>query len=339
MTSRKYWQQRYLQIAAANQRHSIQYEQQMLDQVDAIYTALSTQIASWYKRYGRTKGTDFAGAAAALKDARNEGWQMTLTEFERKARLDGYDDELDLEYIRSRVARLQQLQAQLVSSVAPVVPEIQDSMSAEMQARYKYTYEHAMYLTEALSGVTGNFASYSEDQLKMVVAQPWHGSNFSQRVWGTLTNSLPDLLMHSLAEAVVLGYAPGKVASKLADKYGAFKAVDLHRLINTEMAHIAEQATLKSYSDCDVEYYQYMATLESHTCSTCAALDGRIIKMQDRIEGGNYPPIHPYCRCTTGAYFKNMPEPGERWSRDPVTGRGKRVPMQSFNQWISKQHK
>lgn len=35
--------------------------------------------------------------------------------------------------------------------------------------------------------------------------------------------------------------------------------------------------------------------------------------------------IHPYCRCTTVPYMKDLPDIVSRWSRDPETGKGKFV--------------
>ncbi|GFZ26619.1 minor capsid protein [Lactobacillus corticis] len=89
----------------------------------------------------------------------------------------------------------------------------------------------------------------------------------------------------------------------------------LHRLVITEMGHAAEQATAQFYKDSDIEQYQYLATLESHTCDQCAHLDERIFYVKDKVEGLNYPLIHPYCRCTTVPYIKDLPDVQSRWYR------------------------
>lgn len=99
------------------------------------------------------------------------------------------------------------------------------------------------------------------------------------------------------------------------------------------MGHAAEEATAQFYKDSDIEQYQYLATLESHTCDQCAHLDERIFNVKDKREGINYPLIHPYCRCTTVPYDKDLPDIETRWSRDPETGKGIYVSGMSFNQW------
>lgn len=112
-------------------------------------------------------------------------------------------------------------------------------------------------------------------------------------------------------------------------------------MIVTEMGHITEQATADFYEDSNIEQYQYLATLEieTHTCEVCAHLDERIFYVKDRREGLNYPMIHPYCRCTTVPYMKDLPDIETRWSRDPETGKGKFVKVDNgpkrltFREW------
>ncbi|CCI85340.1 hypothetical protein C5L33_001326 [Lactobacillus pasteurii] len=49
--------------------------------------------------------------------------------------------------------------------------------------------------------------------------------------------------------------------------------------------------------------------------------------------------IHPYCRCTTVPYMKDLPDIETRWSRDPETGKGKFVKVDNgpkrltFREW------
>ncbi|WP_460730438.1 minor capsid protein, partial [Nocardia heshunensis] len=94
-----------------------------------------------------------------------------------------------------------------------------------------------------------------------------------------------------------------------------------------------EEATAQSYEENEIEQYEYMATLESHTCDICGRLDGQVFRVDKRIVGVNYPLIHARCRCTTVPYIKDLPDVTERWSRDPETGKGKMVKDVKFNAW------
>lgn len=119
----------------------------------------------------------------------------------------------------------------------------------------------------------------------------------------------------------------------MRDRFQKVSERDLHRLVITEMGHAAEEATAQFYKDSDIEQYQYLATLESHTCDQCAHLDERIFNVKDKKEGINYPLIHPYCRCTTVPYDKDLPDVETRWSRDPETGKSVYVKDMNYSEW------
>ena len=337
MSKRSYWTGRYEELAAANQAQSAQYEQHFGSMSDVLYMQMQDELEAWYRRYGRTADMTPDDAAKTLENTRSQDWKMTLDQYRQAAIEGGHDDQLDLQYIQSRVARMQQLQEQLKAQAGHAVPTFDKDMEAELSKGYKRTYEHATYLNEQNGAVStkADFAHYDEAALNAILHKPWakDGKNFSKRIWGNMQDKLPDMLMESLAESVVLGHSVDQVVNRLSLKYGDFKRVNLHRLIQSEMAHIEENATFDSYADCDVDYYMYMATLESHTCDICRELDGHKYKVTDKIEGINYPPIHAYCRCTTGAWFPEMADEGKRWSRDPESNKVEQVDGQTFNQW------
>ena len=53
--------------------------------------------------------------------------------------------------------------------------------------------------------------------------------------------------------------------------------------------------------------------------------------------GKNAPPFHPWCRCTTAPYFEDMKGVGERWMRNPETGKGGYVPADmTYQVWKAK---
>ncbi|MDY2639098.1 MAG: minor capsid protein, partial [Ligilactobacillus salivarius] len=166
---------------------------------------------------------------------------------------------------------------------------------------------------------------FNEQQLENIVYRPWKGSDFSKRIWKEYTEVLPDELTDALLRGTLFGYSPSKVVRMIRDRFQKVSERDLHRLVITEMGHAAEEATAQFYKDSDIEQYQYLATLESHTCDQCAHLDERIFNVKDKKEGINYPLIHPYCRCTTVPYDKDLPDVETRWSRDPETGKGRYV--------------
>ena len=69
-----------------------------------------------------------------------------------------------------------------------------------------------------------------------------------------------------------------------------------------------------------------------------AALDGQVYPMNKYEIGVTAPPFHPWCRGATAPYFEDMQGIGERWARDPKTGKTYTVPgSMTYKQWAAKQ--
>lgn len=61
-------------------------------------------------------------------------------------------------------------------------------------------------------------------------------------------------------------------------------------------------------------------------CDFCGEMNGQHFSESKRKVGENAPPFHPWCRCTTAPYDEDLKGIGERWMRDPETGKGGYVP-------------
>ena len=70
-------------------------------------------------------------------------------------------------------------------------------------------------------------------------------------------------------------------------------------MVNTDTTFFNAVATKECYKDLDVEMVEIIETLDSHTCSICGGLDGKVIPISQYEPGVTVPPFHPNCRGTT----------------------------------------
>ena len=83
-----------------------------------------------------------------------------------------------------------------------------------------------------------------------------------------------------------------------------------------EEAYFSSAAQKDCFNELDVEQYEIVATLDSHTSDICRSLDGKVFPMKDYEPGVTAPPFHVYCRSTTVPYFEDdFGQPGERAAR------------------------
>lgn len=336
MAELSYWERRFLRIKANQLQNTEDYEKALQTELNGLYREIHQELQSWYTKYANNDGLTSDRAKKALEGIKTKHWQMSLKEFEAKAKSGGFDQELDREYYSSRIARLQLLETQLQNLTTDFATNETSRLQNALKDQYQDTYMRTIFNTQiATAKLTSNFARFNEDQLRYVVSKPWagDGKDFSARIWKNYREEMPSQLMNVMLKGVLLGYSPDRLSRELHQSFTDMKRNDIHRLVVTEMGHVAEEATAKAYEASDIEQYEYMATLESHTCSVCGHLDGEIFSLKDREIGVNYPLMHPRCRCTTVPYLEGLPPATERWMRDPETGKGRLIKDMTFDEW------
>lgn len=332
--SRSYWQKRFLQEKDSQLTNAAEFESAMRARLKEVQPMLEQEVEYWLNRYANNQEISKEDARKILSTIGTRDWHITLKEFRRKAKEGGFDKELDAEYFQSQLSRLENIDEQLTNLLSQYANSESDKLEHSLSNQFQQTYMHSIYLTQLEKAkLSSNFANINEYQVKAIVNKPWNGSNFSKRIWKNYTEVLPNELGDALLRGTVLGHSHQQVFKMMRQRIKDVEDYQLHRLVITEMGHIAEVATADAYKEEGVEKYQYLATLESHTCEECAHLDGKIFDLKDREDGVNYPLIHPYCRCTTVPYIEGLPDKRTRWSRDPETGKGTYVDNMTFDQW------
>ena len=150
MNSADYWRKRALKTKIAALDRSDAYEKQMQARLSDTQSSINNLITSWADKYAKEDGTINADEARQLlRGVENHQWQNTLDEWERKARAGGYDHELNLEYYRSRVSRLQALEAQVRVTMAGAANDETPHFEKALTDVYDETYNRTVYNTKS----------------------------------------------------------------------------------------------------------------------------------------------------------------------------------------------
>lgn len=336
--NRNYWQKRFLVVKQEQEKSNTPYAKEIRKLFDESNQKLESELRKWYGRYAENDLITEEEAQELLSKAEQQTWSMTLQEFRRKAIEGGHDQELNREYYTSRVSRVQQLQTQMKMHLFELAAVEHGLLEAHLTNRFTNSYLHNVYEVQNMTGqlragVAASFTQYSQRQVEMIIKKPWHGSNFSKRVWGNDVHRLPDELQTIMTTAVQNGQGVDEIAKAIQGRFDIAKNRAV-TLAQSEAGHIAEEASMLAYEETGVKKYQYLSTLEIHTCEVCGDLDGDIIDVKKREVGVNYPLMHPNCRCTTIPYFEDdFGIQGQRFARDPVTGKRYLTAAMSFNEW------
>lgn len=195
---------------------------------------------------------------------------------------------------------------QLMTNIDPKLTELFFKQNKQMKVLFGNTYQDEFYnsiFDLGKGGMEFAFTPLDSNALAKILAYPWSGADFSDRLWDN-KDKLYRNLKQTMTQGLVQGQPYDKMIRKLADKMDvSYRQAGV--LVKTETAHFMNQAQLDGYKEADIDKYQFLATMEETTCPICEQLDGQVFKMSDASVGENYPPIHPLCRCST------IPEMGQ----------------------------
>ena len=191
----------------------------------------------------------------------------------------------------------------------------------------------AGYLIQLEAGVGFRFHPISGELAREMLRRPWSGMEFSGRIWRN-REALAGLLNTVLLEGLTAGNSAQAMAQEITESMN----VSIQRaktLVRTETTYVCNQADLHAYAEAEITAYRYCATLDMRTSRACRALDGKEFETAEAVVGSNYPPMHPNCRSVTRpAIGQEELARMERWARDPVTGKGVKVPADmTYAQW------
>ena len=319
MTNAEYWKQRFTQLEAAQNRKGATAYLEMEKQYKAAQNELEAQIARWYQRFADSNGISLAQAKQWLKgqDLAEFKWDVKeYIKYGKENAINGaWMQELENASSKFHISRLEALQIQTQNSLETMFAQQMGTMKKALSDVYASGYYHTAYTVQQGFGLGWDIAGLDQAQIEKVLSKPWavDGYNFSTRIWNSKTKLIGEV-HNELSKNLLTGADPQKAIDSLAKKMGTSKS-NAGRLVMTEQAYFSSAAQKDCFNDLDVEEYEILATLDSHTSDICRSLDGKVFKMSDYKPGVTAPPFHVYCRSTTAPHFKDNFDAGERAAR------------------------
>lgn len=319
MTNAEYWKQRFTQLEAAQNRKGATAYLEMEKQYKAAQNELEAQIARWYQRFADSNGISLAQAKQWLKgqDLAEFKWDVKeYIKYGKENAINGaWMQELENASSKFHISRLEALQIQTQNSLETMFAQQMGTMKKALSDVYASGYYHTAYTVQQGFGLGWDIAGLDQAQIEKVLSKPWavDGYNFSTRIWNSKTKLIGEV-HNELSKNLLTGADPQKAIDSLAKKMGTSKS-NAGRLVMTEQAYFSSAAQKDCFNDLDVEEYEIVATLDSHTSDICRSLDGKVFKMSDYKPGVTAPPFHVYCRSTTAPHFKENFDAGGRAAR------------------------
>lgn len=338
MNNLSYWEKR----KAQRMFEYMQSAEDTADQIATLYIKASRQlnfdIDEVFLRYKTKFGLSDKEARRLLNTLKDK---TSMDELRIALRGSGASKtailaELESPAYRARIERLQLLQQQLDLVMKNIYKQEKDFSTRHYVQLANDSYYKSIFEIQKRIGFAFSFNTIDTKAIETVINSKWSGKNYSKRIWSN-TKALSQDIKEELLLGLVTGRSEREMADIIANKFAQGSSV-ARRLIRTESCYLAEQMEMKSYEECEIEYYRYLATLDLRTSEVCRGLDGKRFKVSEQQPGLNCPPMHPWCRSTTIADISDIElAQMERRARDPITGKNKTVPANmTYQQWHEK---
>ena len=339
MKNSEYWKLRFEQLEQAQNGQGAAAFAEIEKQYKEAQKQIEGKIARWYQRFADNNGITLAQARQYLKGAALKEFQWDVQDYikygQDNALMGGWMKELENASAKYHISKLEALKIQTQHSLEVMFSKQMGTVTGAMGDIFESGYYHTAYELQKGFNIGWDIAGLDQSQIEKVLSKPWavDGKNFSERIW-TNKEKLISELHGELTQNIMLGADPQKAIDSLAKKMNTSKQ-NAGRLIMTEEAYFSSAAQRDCFNELDVEQYEIVATLDSHTSDICRSLDGKHFPMEDFQAGVTAPPFHVYCRSTTVPYFdEDFGDIGERAARDEETGKTYYIPDDmNYEEW------
>ena len=337
LKNREYWRRRFEAIEKVVVKEGLEYNARLEKEYYKAMKSIESDIATWYQRFANNNEIDIGEAKRLLNTKELKEFRWSVEDYikhgEENTIAEEWKKELENASAKVHITRLELLEVQLQQEVEKLYGNQLDDVDRLTKSIYQDTYYRSAFEIQKGFNVGWNLQRFNEKQLQHVIETPWtlDKMTFSDRIWKR-KDELLKTVRTELSQTIIRGDPPDKAIRTLAKKLEVDK-YKAGRLIMTESAYFASKAQKQCFNDLDVEKYEILATLDSHTSEICQELDGQVREMKDYEEGVTAPPFHPWCRTTTIPYFEDSKD-GERAARDPYTGEVFYVPSNmTYKEW------
>lgn len=325
--SSNYWNKRAIERMTTAEKQSEAYIKSIKEMYNQTFKNINEEIAMIYKNYSKETGLDVEKLKELLTAKETSKTWKNL----KRQGLDKYIKE----NYKSRISRLEQIQAQIYAKAKQIYTKEELQNTICYKGVINNSYYKAIYDTQIGTGYDFSFNKIDNNLLNTLLNEKWSGKNYSERIWGN-TDILANSVSKIVGGALLSGQGIEKTTKQIKDRFNVSKYY-AERLVRTETNHFNNEADARAYEEMGAKEYVFVAVLDSRTSEICQVNDNKKYLYKDRKVGVNYPPLHPNCRSTTRGYLGEEAEKQlKRRARNPLTGKSELIDNMSYKEWINK---
>ena len=288
-----YWKKREL----ANQLNQIKDEKVTIENMEENFNLaledIEQQINVFYERYAKSQGISIEEALKRVSEHDVKAFEKKAKEYVKKKDFSPEANaQLKLYNATMRINRLELLKAELNLHLTDLTVKNSDLIEKHLEKLADSEYARQ-------SGILDTKLRFSKKGVKAIVNSDYKYGNFSKNIW-TNQEALMGNIATMLRRSIIQGANPTDMIGRLRSQFNVSKH-EAKRLLVTEASRVQGDVQLDAIEQAGYDEYMYIS--EPTACDICKQLDGKHFKIKDREVGVNFYPMHPYCKCSSAAYY------------------------------------
>ena len=297
MRNADYWRGRFSILEDSAHREAQKTIQDMEELYLDAQRSVQKEIESWYARFAVNNQISLTDARKWLTAGQLEEFHWSVEQYIKIGEQAGLDaawlKKLENASTRFHISRLEAVQTGIQQQLELLYGNQVDSLDALLKKVVGNGYTHTAFEVQKGVGLGWDITGLNQKKLETLLSKPWttDGRTFRDRCWLN-KNDLVGSVSKNLTQGLLRGDSPSKITTAIQKQFGVHR-YKAGRLVNTETTYFNAVATKECYKDLDVEMVEIIETLDSHTCSICGGLDGKVIPISQYEPGVTVPPFHP----------------------------------------------
>lgn len=337
MKSKAYWVQRAVEVETYLQSQADSVKDGVIKAYERAIKNINNDIEKTFKAYISTDIPEKEARrlmSIADSDKQYEELLELYDETDDKTVKKEILNRINAQAYGARISRLEGLKRNVYIYFRHVANEAIKEQKKLYDSAVKTSYYTNIFNTAKGLNCGIDFSLVPQKAVNKVLSEPWHDHNYSERVW-IHNDRFIQAVGQTIEDGIISGHSVSRMTDKLIDYVkdtapGGIRT-SAETLVRSETAHFMNQGQRMAYEEIGIKQYRFVAALSELTCDRCGSLDGSVFDTDKAVEGENFPPIHPRCRCVTVMADVNL---STRIARDPLTGENYKVDgSMTFNEW------
>lgn len=309
-----YWSQRRKELLHQIEKDEAKLSEKLNKLYEAESAKLEREIAAYYQKYGVDNVIAYRRLLESLSYDDRRLLMERVEEFAQR-----YPQYAHLLPVRTSIYRLNELEG-IQASIRMQQLEIGAMEQEELEKHFSKQAQRAANLAAERMGFGSSFYGIDAAVVVETVGAAWaKGKSFSDTIWAN-REKLAAYLNDDFAKMIARGVPYEQCQLELRKRFENVSRHDAMRLVYTEGTFLFNEAQARVDQE-DFDFYA-LSCADSKACKICKDIQATQretpARFADREPGINFPPLHPWCRCS----YTVEVEDWEAWIDDYVASHG-----------------